>query len=184
MTKLPVERVKDREMLPMPVFEEMRQFMNRVRDRAFDLFLDRTGNAIHELDDWFRAERELLGFAPMELVEKPEAFLLRVAVPGLQPGNIQVTALPQELLVRTEVPPPEIKPDDKVLVKEFRTEKTFRRMALPAAIDLDKVTATVKDGMLEVVAVKTEPVKVEEKKVEVVAEKTTAPKTAAAGAAP
>lgn len=183
MTKLPVERVKDREMLPMPVFEEMRQFMNRVRDRAFDLFLDRTGKAIHDLDDWFRAERELLAFAPMELVEKPEAFLVKVAVPGLKAENIQVTVLPQELMVRTEVPPAELKPDDKVLVKEFKTEKTFRRVTLPAPVDIDKVTAMLKDGMLEIVAVKTEPAKREEKQI-AVTEKTEAPKTAAAGAAP
>jgi HSP20 family protein len=184
MTKLPVERVKGQEMLPMPVFEEMRQFMNRVRDRAFDLFLDRTGKVIHELDDWFRAERELLGFTPMELVEKPEAFVLRVGVPGVSSERIQVTALPQEIIVRTEVPPPEETPDQKVLVKEFRSEKTFRRVQLPAAIDIDKVTATLKDGLLEVVAVKMTPAKVEEKKIDVVTEKAEAPKAAAAGAAP
>ena len=183
MTKLAVERVKGRELLPMTIFEEMRQFMNRVRDRAFDLFLDRTGNAIHELDDWFRAERELLGFAPMELVEKPEAFVLRVAVPGVAAENIQVTALPQEIIVRTEVPPPQEAPDQKVLIKEFRSEKTFRRVELPAAIDIDRVTAAMKDGMLEVVAVKAAPAKVEEKRIDVVTEKAEPPKAAAVGTA-
>lgn len=154
MTKVAIEKVKHRETPALPVFEEMREFMERVRDRAFELFEKRTLNPFTDLDDWFRAEKEVFALRPVDLVEKPEAFHLRMAVPELKPEDIKITATPEELLVRTEPKPVIRTAEDKVLINEFFEEKTFRRIVLPAPVDVEKVTAHLNAGVLDIVAMK------------------------------
>ncbi|MBX9604322.1 MAG: Hsp20 family protein [Bryobacteraceae bacterium] len=154
MNKVAIEKIKNPETPALPVFEEMREFMERVRDRAYELFEKRTLNPFADLEDWFRAEKEVFALRPVDLVEKPEAFHLRMAVPELKPEDIKITATPEELVVRTEPKPVTRTSEDKVLINEFFEEKTFRRIGLPSTIDVEKVTAHLNAGVLDIVAMK------------------------------
>src|ERR1043166_1978680 len=87
---VPVERVSSKQPSRLPVLDEMEQLMRRVRERAFSLFEERGAVPGRELDDWLRAERELLWSPHAELREKDNEFELRVAAPGLGPNDIRV----------------------------------------------------------------------------------------------
>jgi hypothetical protein len=39
------------------------------------------------MDDWLRAEREVLWCPPAELIEDETQFRLQLAVPGIEPGS-------------------------------------------------------------------------------------------------
>ena len=51
------------------LLEELENLRSRIAKRAFELFTDRGGTLGLELDDWFRAERELVSLPPIEIAE-------------------------------------------------------------------------------------------------------------------
>ena len=66
------------------LFDEMRDVRHLIARRAYQLFADRGSTDGHDLDDWLRAERELLHSAPVELRETDSEFILRAELPGFR----------------------------------------------------------------------------------------------------
>jgi len=140
----------------LPVFKETEELLQRIRARAFDLFSGRGFGDGHALDDWLAAEGEICWPAG-ELVEGDADFTLSVALSGFEPGDISVAATPRELIVhakskseRTE----ESKKKGEIRWSQFRSNDVYRRVELPQDIDVEKVSATLKNGLLKVVAAK------------------------------
>ena len=71
MSGIRIQRANDDERA-LPVFSELAQRLDAVRQRAFELFATRGGTAGHELDDWIAAEHEVLGRPAAELKEAAE----------------------------------------------------------------------------------------------------------------
>jgi HSP20 family protein len=156
MSNIAVQKVKDMEAKPLPIFEAIKKRLDDVRRRAYDLFEQR-GHALgHELDDWFTAEHEILGWPAAELVEKDSKYEMQMALPGFDPNEVQVTATPAEIIVHAESKHEKKNKDANVVWSEFVSNDVYRRFELPAAIDVDKTAATLENGMLRIVASKTE----------------------------
>ena len=170
MSEVTVQKVSKVEDRTLPVFREMEELMQRIRARAFDLFSGRAlGEYAGALDHWLAAERELC-WAAGELVEEDKRFLLKLAVPGFEPAEISVTATPRELIVhakratgRTEE---QSKKEDGVHWSEFRGAEVYRRVELPREVLVEKVSASLKNGILKVVAAKADRPTLVEVKVE------------------
>ncbi|MBM3774287.1 MAG: Hsp20/alpha crystallin family protein, partial [Acidobacteria bacterium] len=96
----------------------------------------------------------------------------RMATPGLDAKDLQVTAFPDAIIVQAETSAETSKDEQgqggEVRISEFSARDLFRRVELPAPIDVEKVTATLDKGILKVVAAKAEPA-LKEKKVFVAA---------------
>jgi len=152
MSTIAIQKVRPTEGEPPCSFQSVQELFDDVQRRAFVLFEQRGGLPGLELDDWFRAERELL-WSPAELIEKEKEFHVRIAVPGLDAKQIQVAVTPESVIVRAEAAQKRDH-DGAVRFSEFRERKMFRRFDLTAAIDVDKVTATVDKGMLHITATK------------------------------
>lgn len=157
MATIAVQKVKEVETASLPIFDEMRRMLGDVERKAFDLFQHRGASLGHALEDWLQAERETLAAPPAELTETPSGFALRMAIPGFSAKQVQVTATPQELIVKAEHPDQEAAADAHVCWSELpKNGKACRRVPLPSAIDIGKVTATLDDGMLLIKAAKSE----------------------------
>lgn len=155
MTTVAVQKVKETEAASMPILDEIHRMLSDVERKAFELFQHRGASFGFALDDWLQAERETLAAPPAELTETPGAFALRMAIPGFSAKQVQVTATPQELIVKAEHPSREVADDRQLCWSELpHNGKAFRRVPLPAAIDIGKVTATLDDGMLLIKAAK------------------------------
>ena len=100
MNNVPIEKIHDLEESPPPMLEEMQKTFDEVRQRAFGLFQQRGAVPGADLDDWFRAERELLGPSLSELTESARHYVLRIAVPGLDPKDLRVAATSRTILVQ------------------------------------------------------------------------------------
>lgn len=124
-------RVKDVEPESLPILEEMRRMLSDVERKAFELFQHRGASPGHALDDWLQAERETLAAPPAELIETPNSFALRMAVPGFSAKQIQVTAAPRELIITAEHPARET-PTDALVVLERAIEEREGLSANPA----------------------------------------------------
>jgi HSP20 family protein len=153
MSTITVQRANKPEVADI-VFESMNSLFNDIRRRAYELFQQRGARHGGHLDDWFRAERDLVLTPESELVETEKEFRIKVAVPMMQAQEIQVSALPDSIVIQGETSRKEEAREGKVHFSEFRERTLFRRFGLPAGIDIDQVKANLDNGVLQIVAAK------------------------------
>ena len=125
-------------------FSEIYELIAR---RAFDIFESRSRSPGHELEDWFRAESELLHPVPLNLTESNGEYVVRAEVPGFDPKDIEVIVEPLCLAISGR----ERKEDTdngKMIRSESRAGRIFRILDLPSVVDTSKVSTTLKDGVL------------------------------------
>jgi len=153
MSTVAVQKVKKPETAPS-LFQSMDTLFEDVRKRAFELFQRRGALDGWDLDDWIRAERDLVWAPESELVETDKEFQMKIAVPALEAKDIQISALPDAIIVRGEISRKEEKKEGKVHFSEFSERKLFRRFEMPVGIDLEQVKATLENGVLQITAAK------------------------------
>jgi HSP20 family molecular chaperone IbpA len=158
MSEINLQRVTGDERT-LAVFAEAERTLEQIRARAYELFRGRGYGAGRALDDWLTAERECNWLAT-ELVERDQDFVLSVALPGFEPADVSLTATPRALFIqakmKSERKDEARKGEAKVHWSEFRTADVCRRVEFGQDIDVGKVTATLKSGLLRVVARKAE----------------------------
>jgi HSP20 family protein len=156
MPNITIQRIKTPDDRSLAIFEETEQMMRRIRERAFSLFSSRGFGDGRALDDWLAAEREFC-WPRAELVERDHDFVLEVALPGFEPAEITLTAAPRELIVRAKsAHAAESKKDERPLWSELRSNDVYRRVELDKDVDVEKVSASLKNGLLRVAATKVE----------------------------
>jgi HSP20 family molecular chaperone IbpA len=72
------------------LFQSIDAAMESIRRRAYELFHARGGAPASDLDDWFKAERELFEVPPGEMGETANAFVVKVATPGFTADQLDV----------------------------------------------------------------------------------------------
>jgi HSP20 family molecular chaperone IbpA len=155
MSNVAVEKVGNTEQKTLPIFEEIRKRFDDVRQRALDLFEKRGRQIGHELDDWLKAEREILGGWPAaELKEKDGKYEFEMTLPGFEPKEVTITATPNEIIVHAETKHEKKTTEGTVLWTEFGSNNVYRRVELPEPIDVDKTDATLEKGLLRIGAAK------------------------------
>ena len=154
MPTIAIEKYRGSEALPDRLWRNLNEITEEVRHRAFGLF-ERGGRMSgSDLEHWFEAEREVVWAPPSEVIENKDSYQARIALPGFQPRELQVVATPEALIVEAEATHTHAGKDGKVYLCEFSDKKLFRRLDLPSPIDIDKTTASLENGMLQVDAPK------------------------------
>jgi HSP20 family protein len=133
-------------------WDQVQKMEDRVMRRAYDIFLGNGSSNGHDLDDWLTAERELLRKPPIELAEKGNQFVIKVAVPGIDPKDLEVEVTGEDLLVKGETKTEKKEEKGEVHTSEFKYGSLFRSIHLPKKVDADKVKADLKNGLLTVTA--------------------------------
>ncbi len=154
MSHVAVEKVDGKKAGAASIFDEMKALSEQIRHRAFQIFERRGGGGGFAMNDWADAERDLFRIPESELVEQDGKFEVRVSAPGFDPADVQVTALPDALIVKASSTHKHDKSAGNVRFCEFGQKTLFRRFDLPEPIDLDKVTANLDKGMLHLTALK------------------------------
>ena len=131
------------------LFEKMTEITREITARAFDLFRSRGGEIGKELEDWFRAEGEVLRPTLVEIRESPENIFVTAAVPGFKPDEIEVSIKGKELIISGNSEAQSEKEEANLIRSEWHSNKFFRRLELPAPVIEANVGARLKDGMLE-----------------------------------
>ncbi len=154
MSQVAIEKIHGEGPESRSLFEEIGNIAERIRQRAFELFQRRGAGNGADVDDWLSAERELIWSPASDLIDKAGAFELQVAVPGFDAKDVNVTALPDAIVIRAETTHRHDKTEGDVRFCEFGERSLFRRFDLPAPINVDKVTANVDKGVLKLTAAK------------------------------
>jgi HSP20 family protein len=100
-----------------------------------------------------------VGFGPAALpaadvYETPREFVVELEVPGFAENDLGLEIIDHTLVVRGEVKQ-EKEEDERTFLLHERLERTFeRRFFLPEQADTEKLTATFREGVLELHAPK------------------------------
>ena len=130
------------------IFDEMNQMQDRVMRRAYDLF-EKNGRLFgRDLDDWLQAERELFWKPAMELREADGEFVLEVAVPGVDPKDVDIQVTPEDIVLKADIQHKHEEKKGTVHICEFQSGRMFRSVHIPKRINPDTVKAEIKNGLL------------------------------------
>lgn len=129
---------------PWATLNQLQDEMNRLFKRAGD---EDTGTVV--TSDWA---------PPVDIKEEKDRFVLLADVPGVDPKDIEITMENGVLAIRGER---KLEPEEER--KGFhRMERArgvfYRRFALPDTADAEKIAASGRNGVLEVVIPKQEKV--------------------------
>lgn len=140
-----------------PLMVEAEKLLDRLQDvtqeiarRAFTFFEERGRQLGYEMEDWFRAETEILRHLSINLRESETHYLVEAEVPGFSASEISISAEPNRLIIEGKAPPrPEIA-TERTLIEEWRNKHFLRTVELRKTIDPAGVTARLENGLLEV----------------------------------
>ena len=131
-------------------FDRIQQIYNSIARRAFEIF-DNNGRWLgHELEDWFRAESELLHPLHLEIAESDDHVSIRAEVPGFSTKELEVSVEPRKLTIAGKHEAREENKKGKTIYSELCANEILRVIDLPAEVDSSKVSAILKDGVLKV----------------------------------
>jgi HSP20 family protein len=120
-------------------------------DRLFDNFFENAPRGLGNLSAWEPA---------VEVADTTDAVMIKAQVPGIPKDNIQVNVTDDAITLKGEMKEEEKKEEKNYTRREFRYGVFSRTIALPAAVQADKATAQLKDGVLEVTIPKSKKAKV------------------------
>lgn len=130
------------------VFDQIQDTFNALSRRAYEIF-ESNGRAFgRDLGDWFQAERELLHPVHVHIEESDDSLSVRAEVPGFTEKELEVNVEPRRLTITGKR---EAKKEEKgrTVYTERCCDQVLRIVDLPVDIETDKVTATLKNGVLE-----------------------------------
>jgi HSP20 family protein len=146
-----------------PCIEDVINLYDKIASRAFEIYEDDGRLLGHDLADWFQAESEFLHPLHIEVSETPAAFSLRADVPGFTEKELKINVEPRRVTITGERETKKESSNKKTIYSETCSDQILRVVDLPAAVDTNKATTTVKDGVLELELPKAEPDKQEAK---------------------
>jgi HSP20 family protein len=139
------------------MFERFAELTRETAQKAYEFFLKRGGEFGREIDDWFKAESEVLRPVSVEITETDKQINVNAAVPGFKPEEIQISVDGNLLILSGETKAETEKEDENTVYSEWRSNRFFRQLRLPAEVNADKVKANLKDGILNLKLPKAAP---------------------------
>src|SRR6185437_7959021 len=82
------------------LFKEMSAWSNRIAKRAYDFFIASGFTNGHDLDDWFKAEQELLKPMNFDVKDKGAEFIVTAEVPGFDVKDLDIHMNGSHLIIQ------------------------------------------------------------------------------------
>jgi len=132
------------------IVERIQQTYDSIAHRAFEIFENNGRWLGRELDDWFRAESELLRPVFLEIAESDVSLTVRAEVPGFSAKELEIHVEPRKLTIAGKHETQEESRKGKTIYSERCANEILRVVNLPADVDSSRVSATLKDGVLNI----------------------------------
>ena len=131
------------------LFARMEETFNALTRRAYEIFNSNGRIFGRDLDNWLQAERELLHPVGLNITETDEAFTVKAEVPGFTEKEIEVAVEQGRLTITGQRESSKEKKKGKIVCAESRADQILRIVDFPCDVEAGKVTATLKNGVLE-----------------------------------
>ncbi len=87
---------------------------------------------------------------PIDVRETDDAYMVEVDLPGIDPKNLELLIEGRTLTIRGQMTEEKEEKQGNYLLKERRQGQFMRAVALPAMVDVDKVTSKFENGQLTI----------------------------------
>ena len=141
------------------LIDRMEKLYDQIARRAFDLFESDGGIFGRDLENWFKAESELLHPVHLDVSESEKEVSVRAEVPGFAANELEISLEGTRLTIAGKRESKKERKEKKTVYEEHCSDQLLRVVTLPAAVDAAKAEATLKDGMLELKLPKAAPAK-------------------------
>jgi HSP20 family molecular chaperone IbpA len=153
-TSVAVQRTEEKPVAITPaenLMDRVNQMSQAIMQRAYNIFEGNGRRFGHDLEDWLKAETDILYPVRVSLVETDDSLEVKAEVPGFNEKEIEVSVEPRRLTItgkrETETKKEEKK--SKTVYSEFCSNQILRIVDLPASVDAEKTIATLKNGVLQ-----------------------------------
>jgi HSP20 family protein len=145
--------------------EKKKNYHRREIDKVFDDFSPGWPSLLRRR----RGEGEEMEFIEpaVEVSETDEAVVVKAQVPGIQKDQLEVEITADGLTLKGEVKEEKEEKKKNYHRREIHYGAFLRTVPFPVAVESDKATAALKDGVLQVTIPKSAPTKSKPVKVEV-----------------
>ena len=144
---------------PESLSERIRRLNDAISRRAFALF-ERDGRADgNDVRHWLEAEKEFLHPVHVDLKETAGEFEVRAEVPGFTASDLEVNVEPRRVTIAGKRESRKETQEDGAFYAEECADEIFRAIELPSEVNSAKVSATLRDGVLDIQIPKAEPKK-------------------------
>lgn len=145
------------ETLPTQLFSPMREV-----ERMFDRLLPHAWMRPLAVDwpAWSGLEESLkqLRSPRLDVVDRDKDILIRAELPGVEKKDVDVSVSDHVLVIKASVSRESEKKGEGYFRREIAQSDFSRSLALPDGVDTAKISASMKNGMLEIVLPKNESV--------------------------
>ncbi len=140
-------------VVPAPALAERENLLReRIARRAYELFDRRGGVHGHDVEDWLRAEAELVRRFPHTVAKTDQAFIVFAELPGAwSAGQLVVGVESRRLVISGEREVEVTYSDAQGTRTEKRAQSIFQALDLPVDVDPTRATASLAGMTLEVV---------------------------------
>lgn len=148
-----MERMKGTETVERSseeILNQCAQMHELIARRAFEIFESNGGSPGHDLEDWFRAESELLQPVYLNITALYGEYVVQAEVPGFGGRDIKISVEPRCLAVSGKLQTKEQGENGSLPRSALCANRIFRTLELSSDVDTSAVSATVQDGILTV----------------------------------
>lgn len=119
-----------------------------ITEKAYRIFEANGYRFGYDLEDWFKAEMDLLHPVHVSVIETEENLEVRAEVPGFNEKEIEISIEPRRLIITGKRETNKEQKKGKAVYSESCSDEILRIVDLPASVDAEKAQATLKNGVL------------------------------------
>ena len=131
------------------LFDRAREISQYIAQRAYEFFESRGRQVGYDIEDWLRAELELLRPVPVDISETDDKLIVRAELPGFRLEEIKVSVEPRRVIISGKIEEKDEPKAEKTISSERQSDELFRSLDLPVSVDPASATATLQNGILE-----------------------------------
>jgi HSP20 family protein len=136
---------------PQSLSERASQMYEAIARRAFELFESEGAPQGRDLEHWLKAEAEFLHAVPVSVTETEDALTVHAEVPGFTAADLQIGVEPGRLTIGGRKQSKEEQKKGKAIHRDQRSTEILRVLTLPVLVDASKATATLSNGVIELI---------------------------------
>jgi len=132
------------------IIDQLEDTFKAITRRAYELFESSGREFGRDLENWFQAERELLHSVHVSITEADGFLEVKAEVPGFTEKEIEISVEPHRLTIAGKRETKKEEKKGKTVYAESCSNQIFRSVTLPLEVETEKVTANLKNGVLEI----------------------------------
>ena len=134
----------------LSAFDQLEDTLKAITRRAYELFESSGREFGRDLENWFQAERELLHPMHVNITETDGSLEVKAEVPGFTEKEIEIGVEPHRLTIAGKRETKKEEKKGKTVYAESCSNQILRSVILPVKVETEKVTANLKNGVLEI----------------------------------